>query len=393
MLRGMSLSTAGPSGTPLLVSADELLVSDVLRLAAAAGVAVDVARQPAAALRRWTAAPLVLVGSDRAAELAATLPPRRGGVHVLGHEPLPDVLFRSALAVGAESVTALPASETWLVELLTDIGDGAATPGLTIGVLAGSGGAGATVFACALAQAAAVHGPTLLVDADPLGAGADRVLGLEDRDGIRWDSLLQATGRLSARSLRESLPRRGDLSVLGWPLEESASLQPFAMREVLSAGRRGFDVVVVDLPRRADAVVDEVVSRCDHVVLVCGLTVPAVAAASRISRALLGGAGSSCLVTRGGAGGVDPVEVAAVLGMPLLVAMGDQRGLDEAVDLGAGPSRSSRGRLARAARTALRQLRTPAGGGRPGPAAVRGDAARRAPGEVTGGTPLLEPAR
>ena len=374
----MSPTTTGPSGTPLLVSADELLVSDVLRLAAAAGVAVDVARHPAAALRRWSAAPLVLVGSDQAAELAITVPARRAAVHVLGHEPLPDVLFRAALAVGAESVAALPASETWLVELLTDIGDGAGTPGLTIGVVAGSGGAGATVFACALALAAAARGPALLVDADPLGAGADRVLGLEDRHGVRWDALLQATGRLSARSLRESLPRRGELSVLGWPVEEAASLQPFAMREVLSAGRRGFDAVVVDLPRRTDAVVDEVVSRCDHVVLVAGLTVPAVTAASRISRALLGGGGSAHLVTRGGAGGVDPAEAAAVLGLPLLVAMGDQRGLDEAVDLGAGPLRSSRGRLARAARTAWRQLvTTPAAGGPlgPGGALLDGDRA------------------
>ncbi len=109
--------------------------------------------------------------------------------------------------MGAENVAALPASETWLVELLTDIGDGGATPGLTIGVIGGSGGAGATVFAAALAQTAATQGRVLLVDADPIGAGIDRVLGLESADGIRWDAMMQATGRLSSRSLREALPR------------------------------------------------------------------------------------------------------------------------------------------------------------------------------------------
>lgn len=348
--------SSAAAGSPLLVSADELLVSDVVRLAAAAGVAVDVVSQPSAALRGWAVAPLVLVGPDQAADLAATDPPRRAGVHVVGHAPLADALFRAAVGVGAESVAALPASETWLVELLTDVGDGGAPSGRTLGVLAGSGGAGATVFACALAQAATGSGPALLVDADPLGPGVDRVLGLEGDQGIRWDALLQATGRLSARSLRESLPGRGALSVLAWPLEETASLQPFAVREVLSAGRRGFDHVVVDLPRRTDAVVDEIVSRCDHVVLVCGLTVPAVAAASRIVRALLGSAVSGHLVTRGPAAGVRPAEVAQVLGLPLLVEMADQRGLDEAVDLGAGPLRSPRGRLARAAREALARL-------------------------------------
>jgi secretion/DNA translocation related CpaE-like protein len=344
------------SAPPVLVSSEELLISDVLRLAAAAGVGLDVAREPATALRRWPAAPVVLVGADLAGALADTAPPRRAGVHVIGHGALPDELFRHALGVGAESVAALPTSETWLVELLTDIGDGAATPGTTIGVLAGSGGAGATVFACALAQAATTHGPSLLVDADPLGPGADRVLGMDDLPGVRWDAMLQATGRLSARSLRESLPRRDALSVLTWPADGSASLQPFALREVLSAGARGFDCVVVDLPRRPGKVLDEVVSRCDHVVLVCGLTVPAVASASRIARTVLGDGPSRHLVTRGGAAGVAPAEVAEVLDIPLLLAMTDQRGLDEAVDLGAGPLRSPRGRLARAARAAADSL-------------------------------------
>ena len=41
------------------------------------------------------------------------------------------------------------------------------------------------------------------------GPGVDRVLGLEDHDGFRWDALCQTTGRLSARALREALPRRG----------------------------------------------------------------------------------------------------------------------------------------------------------------------------------------
>ena len=220
---------------------------------------------------------MVLVGADCAAALAASSPPRRPRVHVLGRAPVPDgALPRRPRAWVRRPWPALPASETWLVELLTDVGDGGAAPGVTIGVIGGSGGAGATVFAAALAQLAAEVGPTLLVDADPIGAGIDRVLGLESRDGIRWDSMLQTTGRLSSRSLREALPRTGQLSVLTWPTDRPASLQAFAMREVLSAGRRGFDVVVVDLPRHRDAVVEETISRCDHVVLVSTLTVPGV---------------------------------------------------------------------------------------------------------------------
>jgi secretion/DNA translocation related CpaE-like protein len=342
--------------SPLLISADPLLVADVQRLSAAAGVLPDVVADPAQALRWWTAAPVVLVGPDAAGVLASSSPPRRPRVFVLARSPVGDGLFRDALGVGAETVAGLPESETWLVELLTDVGDGGAAPGVTIGVLGGSGGAGATVFAAALAQVAADVGPTLLVDADPIGAGIDRVLGLESTDGIRWDSMLQTTGRLSSRSLREALPRAGDLAVLSWPPDRPASLQAFAMREVLSAGRRGFEVVVLDLPRHHDAVVEETITRCDHVVLVSTLTVPGVTSAARVAARLPEFTPARHLVTRGTRAGVTPESASRLLRMPLLASMGDQRGLDEAIDLGVGPARSRRGALARAARTCASAL-------------------------------------
>jgi secretion/DNA translocation related CpaE-like protein len=341
---------------PLLVSADPLLVADVHRLCAAAGVVPEVVRDPAHAIRLWASAPVVLVGSDVATALSAASPPRRQRVHVLGRSPVGDTMFRDALGVGAETVAGLPASETWLVELLTDVGDGGAAPGVTIGVIGGSGGAGATVFAAAMAQMASGAGRTLLVDADPIGAGVDRVLGLEASDGIRWDSMLQTTGRLSSRSLREALPRAGQLSVLTWPADRPASLQAFAMREVLSAGRRGFDAVVVDLPRHRDSVIDETISRCDHVVLVSTLTVPGVTAAARVAHRLPETTPARHLVTRGSRAGVAPEAVSRLLRIPLVAAMGDQRGLDEAINLGAGPARSRRGALARAARSVSASL-------------------------------------
>jgi secretion/DNA translocation related CpaE-like protein len=339
------------AAAPLLVTDDDLLLADLVRLAAAAGVAPEVARASAPALRAWASAPLVLVGADRAADLARCRPPRRARVHVVGRGTLPDELFRDALAVGAESVAGLPSSESWLVEMLTDVGDGGGSAGVTIGVVGGAGGVGATVFAAALAQICAADGSTLIVDADVLGAGIDRVLGLEHVDGIRWDALMQATGRLSARSLREALPRRDRLSVLTWPVDRTSSLQAFAMREALSAGRRGFATVVVDVPRHPDPVVDEVLARCDQVLLVSTLTVPAVAAAARVARRLPSGPGTG-LVLRGGAAGVAPREVGRLLDLPVVATMGDQRGLDEAISLGVGPVRSTRGALARAARHA-----------------------------------------
>lgn len=337
-----------PIPAPLLVTDDDELLTEVLRLAAAAGVVPQVIRDEGAALQLWSAAPLILVGADRAARMARAEPPRRPGVHVVGTGVLPDLLFRDALGCSAESVAALPASDAWLIELLTDAADGAATRGTVIGVIGGAGGVGATVFAAALGQVLGSRGGALLVDADVGGAGLDRVLGLEKATGVRWDALVQATGRLSARSLREAVPGRDGLSVLTWPVHRSPGLPAFAVREALSAGARGFKSVVVDLPRHPDPVTDEVLPRCDHVILVTTTTVPAVTAAARVARRLP--TSTSRVLLRDRAGGVSQFDIERLLRLPVLATMSDQRGLDEAISLGAGPLRFRRGNLARAAR-------------------------------------------
>lgn len=335
---------------PLFITDDETLLDELLRLGAAAGITPEVARDGVTALRSWAGAPLVLLGADLATELAELGPVRRPGVHVVAAGRVPDDLFRTALEVGAENVAELPRSGTWVVESLTDLGDGHRPRGLVLGVMGGSGGAGATTFACALGQVAARDGDAVVIDCDPLGPGVDRVLGLEGSDGFRWDALCQTTGRLSARALREALPRRGSLGVLSWYAAGTGSLQAFAAREALSASRRGHDTVVLDLPRSPDRVVDELVSRCDRLLVMVVPTVAGVAAAARLCRRFTDVSGLR-LVVRGS--GLQPAEVAAATGVPVLATMGDQRGLEESIDLGLGPVRSPRGRLGRAAHCVL----------------------------------------
>jgi secretion/DNA translocation related CpaE-like protein len=329
---------------PLLITASAPLRDELLRLAAAAGVRPDVAPDLPSALRAWTTASVVLVGADLAPALAALAPGRRDGVHVVADAPVPAELFREALALGAEGVVDLPSSAGWVVERLNDAGDPGATRGLVVGVLGGSGGAGATTLACALGQAAARCGPTVVVDCDPLGPGVDRVLGLDGRDGSRWEALCQTTGRLSARALREALPQRDGLRALSWRAGSTATLQAFAVREALSAGRRGHDTVVVDLPRAADALVDEVLARCDAVVLVVVPSVPGVASATRLA-ARLSGVATPGVVLRGS--GIAEHDVMRALQLPVVAHVPHQRGLAEAIDLGLGPIRSWRSPLAR----------------------------------------------
>jgi secretion/DNA translocation related CpaE-like protein len=337
---------------PLIVTRDETLLDELLRLSAAAGVVPDVACDGSAALRGWASAPVVLLGADVADELAGVGPPRRPRVHIVSWGGVAHEMFRTALTVGAENVAELPRSDSWVIEVLSDLEEAAV--GLTVGVIGGSGGAGATTFACALGQVAARTGLSVVIDTDPFGAGLDRVLGCERLAGVRWDALQQTTGRLSAKSLRDALPRRKGLGVLTWSSGQPGTVQAFAVREALSAAQRGHDVVVVDLPRRIDAVLEEVVSRCDHLFVVVQPTVVGIASAVRVCSRVGSDRAMSLVVRRPG---IDAREVGRVIGLPVAVEMSDQRGLAEAIDLGAGPVRSFRGPLGKAAGAALNDVR------------------------------------
>jgi len=334
----------------LLISADPTLLDELVRLAAAAGCDSEQAPDLAIGLRRWSRASAVLVGADQVEALAALGPPRRERVHAIAWGAPPPELFRHALAIGAESVVDLPRGAALVADLLTDLGEASGGPGLVVGVLGGAGGAGATVFAAALAQLAAPPWRVVAVDADPIGPGLDRVLGLEEAGGVRWGELAMTSGRLGARALREALPRRDGPAVLTWGREGGSSLPVQTVRAVVSAARRGHDLVVVDLPRVPGVAADELVAGCDLVLLVVAGSVSGVASAARLverlpSRERL------AVVLRGT--GMEAGTVGRALGVPVLAQMADQRGLDEAIDLGLGPVRSRRGPLGRAATRVL----------------------------------------
>jgi secretion/DNA translocation related CpaE-like protein len=327
----------------LLVSDDEVLLEELQRLAAGAGVVPEVAGREAAALRAWGRAGVVLVGADLAESMAVLRPPRRAGVHVVARSEVGGWLFRSAVVLGAESVLELGVAGDWLGQLFSELGD-PRPPGRVLAVMPGSGGAGATTLACALVQVAAAHGPVLLVDADPLGPGADRVLGLDGVPGLRWDALAGTTGRLSGASLRDAVPRREQLGVLTWggPLDAEPAAE--VLRETLEAARRAHDLVVVDLPRRVGAATSELLTRCDQLLVVVRPTLTGVAAATRQVAAL---EGRGLLVVRGR--GLSPETVARAVGAEVLAEVPEQRGIEESVDLGLGPVRGGRGALGRAA--------------------------------------------
>lgn len=343
---------------PLLVSADPDVLDDLLRLAATAGVDLEVAPDAGAARRSWAGAPFIVVGPDATGGCVRSRLPRRAGVVLLGDDLDDAGIWQRAVEVGAERVVFLPDAERWLIDQLADADEGLGPEGALVAVIGGRGGAGATTLSCALAVTAGRAGrSTLLVDGDPLGGGIDLVFGGEQAAGLRWRDLGATRGRVPAAELARALPQMSGLSVLSWDRADPGPVSVDAVRAVLAAGRRAHELVVVDLPRMLDDCSRAVLLSSTTCLLVVPLEVRAAAAASRVAAT----AGLLCrdlrVVTRGPSpSGLSGGQIAGALGLPLLADLKAEPGLDVALERGEPPGRRGRGPLSAGCERLLGEL-------------------------------------
>lgn len=379
-------TSAAAHPLPLLLTSDEDLLEDLLRLAAAGCAETEVAPDPVAARPRYAAAPLVLIGLDQAPACLRARLPRRAGTAIVGHshrsagpgaaglaEPLdlarvpaeagPETLaWQYASLLGAEHVAMLPAAEPWLVDRFADSQRDPAGGGRVIAVIGGRGGAGASVLAAALAVTAVRTGlRTMLVDADPLGGGLDLVLGWEHVHGLRWPALGATSGRVDAPALVEALPGRGELVVLSWDRSEVLATPAESMATALDAGRRGRDLVVVDLPRQLDDAAVVALEAADRVLLVVPAELRAAAAAARVAASVGPHCSGLSVVVRGPApSDLTAADVARALALPLAGALRPEPNLARALERGEPPAGDGHGPLATLCRHILSDLvRTP----------------------------------
>jgi secretion/DNA translocation related CpaE-like protein len=334
-------------GAPLIVTADDMLLDDLLRLAAAVGVTPEVVHDPSQFRASWASAPLVLVGADVAPTLGRLDPVRRADVFVVTEDAGRADVWQHALAIGADDVVTLPAGEAGLRDRLADTIDGSQRAASTLAVVGGCGGAGASILAAALATVAARRARrALLIDGDPLGGGLDLVIGLERAEGLRWPDLAGTVGRVSAPSLRSALPAVKELAVMSWDRGQELTIRPDIMREVLAAGQRGNNVVVIDLPRRLDPATEEALAVATTTILVVPAEVRAIAAAARVKSLLAPLSRDLRIVVRApGVSGIDARSVASAVGLDLLGSMKPDPAVAESVDRGFGPCRRGRGPL------------------------------------------------
>jgi len=335
----------------LALVGDPALRDDVDRVSAASGLPVVHAVDPSNR-KVWTGAVAVLLDVQAARRCSQNGLPRRGRVMLVSRAHPVAGDWEAAIAVGAQRVVTLPAEDGALMAELSDAAEAARDNGLrgaAIAVIGGRGGAGASVFATALAQSAP---DALLIDADPWSGGIDLVLGTESEGGLRWPDLALQGGRLNFDALRDALPRRHGVSVLSGG-RVGADIDAEPLGAVIDAGCRGCATVVCDVPRRTTAAAEIALDTADLVVLIAPADVRSCASAAAITPWLSTINPNAGVVVRGPApGGLRSRDVAEIVGLPLLAAMRPQP--DVAVVLERGGLRlRPRSPLAAAARRVL----------------------------------------
>lgn len=344
----------------------------VERVAAAAGVRLVLTAAPGR--RHWITAAAVITDEAGARRCAENSLPRRDGVILVsGGDPSP-ATWAAALAAGAHDICVLPDGENHLLTLLADAAEkptATARPGRLIAVTSGRGGAGASVFAAALAQSAAssTDADALLVDLDPFGGGLDLLVGAERTPGLRWPDIHVdggrdrggrfeggrfEGGRINWSSLRAVLPRAHDVFLLSSG-RAYHDIEAGLVTAVIESGRRSGVTVVCDVPRQLTAAAVCALETADVAVIVTTCDVRAIAAAASLTGVIRSVNPNVGLVVRGPApGGLRAAEAADVAAAPLLATMRpepmlaahlDQHGLRMAGRRGRSPLATAAGKV------------------------------------------------
>ncbi|SEH60434.1 helicase/secretion neighborhood CpaE-like protein [Mycolicibacterium rutilum] len=319
----------------MLVS-DTALREDVDRVCAATGLTAVHVAEPSSR-KVWTGAVAVVCDAGAAQRCAARAMPRRRHVVLVSPRDPGAAEWQAAIAVGAQRVVTLPAEDgalmAELAEAAESLHDGA-DRGAVVSVVAGRGGAGATVFAAALARVAS---DALLIDADPWSGGIDLVLGAEADAGLRWPDLELGTGRVNFAALREALPRAGGVSVLSAGRgADGGEVAAASLGAVIDAGSRGGVTVVCDVPRRSTTAAEAALGSADLAVLLTTADVRSAAATAALASWVPTINPNCGLVVRGPApGGLRSAQIADIVGLPLLAAMRPHPGIAQTLERGA----------------------------------------------------------
>lgn len=377
--RARSCRTVAPpslgGATILLVCADEHRRAELSSLCALAGAQAQAAQSLCHVRDQWNEATAVIVDAAVLAHTQSShldaLARRERVVIVHTTNDAPDhlltggftpnstatnqasTLWQHALHLGAQAVWTLPQQQTQLIQQLRRWVNTALARAVTIGVIGGNGGVGASTLAAALAVTGNKrHLQTVLIDADPLGGGIDLLLDGGQAHGSRWPQLAHVEGSLNAQTLREELPVMEDLFVLSWDRSQIRGISCDAMTAVLAAATRGSDLVVVDLPRYRSPFVDAALVGLDRCLVYVDGQPRSVAAAGRVLASIDGLAGQIQVVARGvskkaGKNAANPQQTFAELPLPISAVIAHDAHLGSVANAALPPGYTGKGNVAR----------------------------------------------
>lgn len=321
------------STTVMLISSSIVLQNEVARVSAAAAVDLVAAQSVEQAAGQWDGIAAVLLGGD----VDSPLPGWKGPTVLVGAESDSSLLWARAATAGVDRVAILPESGPWLAGYLARLRD-PSEGGTVVGIVGACGGAGASTVALLLAARAAAKGADVLViDANPIGGGLETLLAAEEKPGLRWPDLLNASGAINPEQLRASLPESNGISLLSWPSQLHLRGEPTkaplsVVHEVLRASRQAFSLVVVDLGRETNVLL-EVGSECDQFLMPVHGRLGCVAS-GRSTVASLPAAPISLLLRLPLSSGVDVDTVAQAAGLPCAGTLARLSRIDEQFENG-----------------------------------------------------------
>lgn len=240
-------------------------------------------------------------------------------------------LYRALMRLGLSEYLVKPVSAEALVDALRRAQQSeaaqpeAARAARVIAFVGARGGVGTTALAVSAAWSLAREHErrTVLLDLDMQFGAAALSLDLDPERGLR--EILSNPERIDSLLISSAMTHAGDrLHILSAeePLEDDIDVAPGGLQALLGAMDDGCDLIVVDVPRRADRLTRDVLARADLVVVVTDLTLPAMRDAQRLLAFLKGSRskGEVLLVANrlgGAAGELPPAEFAKGAGASL----------------------------------------------------------------------------
>jgi pilus assembly protein CpaE len=197
-------------------------------------------------------------------------------------------LFRSLLHIGVQDYLVKPLTVELVRRAITSTEHGASVRlGKALSFVGARGGVGVTTIATALARHLAdkTRRRIAYVDLDPYGGAAATMLGITSPNGLM--ELLQNTQRLDQQLINQAFVAHDDrLFVLAseLPYNHAFTVRPGALTELVTALKRHFHYIVLDLPERASGGVDEAFDASATIHIVADHSVHATREASRLCR-------------------------------------------------------------------------------------------------------------